>query len=108
MYQAWRYHALMSMGRQPRRHSALDDAVADEIRALRRAQEMSQAELAKRAGVSRVQMVRIENKERVLTVTQVEDFAKALGLPMIELFVRAESRVASNSTPADRSQVSGE
>jgi transcriptional regulator with XRE-family HTH domain len=94
----------MSMGQQPRRHSALNDAVADEIRAQRRAIEMSQDELGKRAGVSRGQVIRIENHERILDVSQVDAFARALGIPMLELFERAEKRMAGGA--ADGSAVS--
>jgi len=86
----------MSMGQQPRRHSALNDAIADEIRAARRALEMSQDELGKRAGVSRGQVVRIENKERILDVTQVDAFARALGVPLVDLFSRAEERLRAD------------
>jgi transcriptional regulator with XRE-family HTH domain len=88
----------MSMGQQPRKHSELNDALADEIRAQRRAIEMSQDELGKRAGVSRGQVIRIENKERVIDVSQVDAFAKALGVPMLELFVRAEARIAGGAS----------
>lgn len=97
----------MSMGQQPRRHSALNDAVAEEIRAQRRAIEMSQEELGRRAGVSRGQVIRIEGKERVLDVSQLDAFCKALGIGMVELFQRAEARVAEEDAPADESRVSG-
>lgn len=100
MYQAWVYAALMSMGQQPRRHSALSRALADEIRAQRRAIEMSQDELGKRAGVSRGQVIRIESGERVLDVTQVDAIAKALGVSMIDLFVAAEARLAEGGAAA--------
>lgn len=102
MYQAWVYAALMSMGQQPRRHSALSRALADEIRAQRRAIEMSQDELGKRAGVSRGQVIRIESGERVLDVTQVDAIAKALGVSMIDLFVAAEARLAREGGAAAR------
>ena len=108
MYQTWGYPARMSMGQQPRRHSALNDAVADEIRAQRRALEMSQAELGKRAGMSRGQVIRIENKERVIDVSQADAFARALGVSMVELFQRAEVRVAAAETEPDvEAEVSG-
>ena len=89
----------MSMGQQPRRHSALSKALAEEIRAQRRAIEMSQEELGKRAGVSRGQVIRIENGERVLDVTQLEFIARALGVSMLDLFQGAESRVQAEAMP---------
>lgn len=95
----------MSMGQQPRKHSETNNALADEIRAERRAQEMSQDELGKRVGLSRVQIVRIENKDRVIDVSQAEGFAKALGLSVLELFMRAERRM--KGAGAD-SQASGQ
>jgi len=100
MYQQWVYAAPMSMGQPPRKQSALNDAVADEIRAQRRAIEMSQEELGRRAGVSRGQVIRLENKERNLDVSQVDAFAKALGIPMLELFTRAEARLAAEGAGA--------
>ena len=109
MYQPWVYAALMSMGQQPRRHSALNDALAEEIRAQRRAIEMSQAELGKRAGISRGQVIRIENLERIIDVSQADAFARALGLSMVELMQRAEVRVAAaQGDPGVQSEVSGE
>ena len=99
----------MSMGQQPRRHSALNDALAEEIRAQRRAIEMSQAELGKRAGISRGQVIRIENLERIIDVSQADAFARALGLSMVELMQRAEVRVAAaQGDPGVQSEVSGE
>src|SRR5690349_24854027 len=95
MYQPRYYPAPMTMGQQPRRHSALSRALAEEIRAQRRAVEMSQDELGKRAGVSRGQVVRIEAGERVLDVTQVAAFADALRLDIVTLFQRAEIGRAS-------------
>ena len=107
----------MGMGQQPRKHSALNDAVADEIRTRRRAVEMSQAELARLAGMSRVQVVRIESKERVLDVSQLDAIAHALGVPMGELVRQAEAHVAAEEeapsraaleamlTPAQRAEV---
>ena len=109
MYQPWVYPALMSMGQQPRRHSALNDALAEEIRAQRRAIEMSQAELGKRAGISRGQVIRIENLERIIDVSQADALARALGLSMVELMQRAEVRVAAaQGDPGVQSEVSGE
>ena len=110
MYQRWDYHALMSMGQQPRRSSALNDAVAEVIREERRRVEMSQAELGKRAGVSRGQVVRIESKERILDVTQVDAFARALGLSLLEVFARAEERLAAERAAGagGAAQVAGE
>lgn len=97
----------MSMGQQPRRHSALNDALAEEIRAQRRAIEMSQAELGRRAGVSRGQVVRIESKERILDVTQVDAFARALGVSMVDLLVRAERRIAAQEDPDEELRATG-
>ena len=108
MYQPWGYAALMSMGQQPRRHSALSKALADEIRAQRRAVEMSQDELGKRAGVSRGQVIRIENGERVLDVTQVDAISRALGVSMVELFQRAEARVAAEQGGDAAAKVAGQ
>jgi transcriptional regulator with XRE-family HTH domain len=61
---------------------------------------MSQEELGRRAGVSRGQVIRLENKERNLDVSQVDAFAKALGIPMLELFTRAEARLAAEGAGA--------
>ena len=62
-------------------------AVAETIRAERAAAQLSQAELAARAGIPRVTYIRYETGERKPNVVQVMQIAAALGMPL-SLFVR--------------------
>lgn len=55
------------------------------IEDIRKAKSISQAELAKRAGISRPYLSQLETGQRSLTVTRQHQIAAALGVPASEL-----------------------
>lgn len=89
----------MDMAANARKRSPLTAALAAQLRAERAAAGMTQAELAHAAGISRVQLARIEGGERTLDVAQAADLSRALGLTLVEFVQRAEARVEAEPTP---------
>jgi len=59
--------------------------MAKRLRALRLERGMTQAELAKRARISRVHVIRIEGAKQEPTLGVMERLAKALGVPVTAL-----------------------
>ena len=60
--------------------------LADRVKELRERQELSPAELARRAELTRGQILVLERGERVPTVVTVAAVARALHVPIAELF----------------------
>ncbi|MBI5244270.1 MAG: helix-turn-helix transcriptional regulator [Elusimicrobia bacterium] len=60
--------------------------VAANIRALRKARGISSYELARRTGIARPNIARIENARTSPSLTTLEKIAKALGVPVAGLF----------------------
>jgi transcriptional regulator with XRE-family HTH domain len=89
-----------------RKQSPLSDAIAAQLRAERAIANMTVDELVKRSGVSRNALLAVLNAKRTADVTQVEAICRALGVPLIDLFRRAEARLAD--TPTDKSHASGQ
>lgn len=85
------------MSRQP----TVAQLLAERVRELRERQELSPAELARRAELTRGQILVLERGERAATVVTVAAVARALKVPMSELFV---SGPAANPGP-DRADV---
>lgn len=100
----------MSMGQQPRQHSDFSRALAAQLRAERAAANLTQTEMAKRMGISRGQLIRVEAEERILDTTQLVNAARALGLTVLEFVKRSEERLATLDAAggADEAQVAGE
>lgn len=102
----------MDMAANARKRSPLTAALAAQLRAERAAAGLTQADLAKASGISRVQLARIEGGERTLDVAQAADIAKALGLTLVEFVQRAEERLDAEvrlamSAAAKRPKASG-
>lgn len=90
---------LWCMDTNSRERSAFSDAVAAQVRAERAVAQWTQAELARRAGINRISIIRIERGERVADTTQLARLAHAFGLSLVEFVQRAEQRVLSETTP---------
>lgn len=85
------------MSREP----TIARALAGRVRELRERQEMTQADVARLAGIARSQILMLERGERAPTVVTVAAVARALGVPVAELFATG---AAANPGPdrADR------
>jgi transcriptional regulator with XRE-family HTH domain len=58
----------------------------ERLRALREAKELSQGDIAKRTGMLRVYISRVENNHTVPSLETLEKFAHALQTPLYQLF----------------------
>ena len=61
-------------------------SLAERLRALRERKHLSQGEIEKRTGLLRSYISRIENGHSVPTIETLEKFAKALEVPLYQLF----------------------
>jgi transcriptional regulator with XRE-family HTH domain len=61
-------------------------ALGRRIRQLREARGLSQAALAKKARISRITLLRVENATQDLTTEKLERIARALGVRVRDLF----------------------
>ena len=64
--------------------------IGDRLRALREQKEFSQGEIEKRTGLLRCYISRVENGHTVPAIETLEKFARALEVPMYELFYDGE------------------
>jgi transcriptional regulator with XRE-family HTH domain len=59
--------------------------IAANLKALRKAQGLSQEELADRAGMDRTYVSQIERAVKNVTMVKLDQLAKGLGVPLAEL-----------------------
>jgi transcriptional regulator with XRE-family HTH domain len=64
--------------------------IGDRIRALREAKKFTQDEIEKRSGLLRFYVSRVENGHTVPSVETLEKLARALEVPMYQLFYEGE------------------
>ncbi len=64
--------------------------IADRLRQLREAKKLSQADIEKRTGLVRPYISRIENGHTVPSIETLEKMARALEIPMYQLFYDGE------------------
>src|SRR5512135_1052433 len=64
--------------------------IGDRLRILREQKKFSQGEIEKRTGLLRCYISRVENGHTVPAVETLEKFARALEVPMYELFYDGE------------------
>jgi transcriptional regulator with XRE-family HTH domain len=64
--------------------------IGERLRALREVKKFSQGEVEKRTGLLRCYISRVENGHTVPAVETLEKFARALEVPMYELFYDGE------------------
>jgi transcriptional regulator with XRE-family HTH domain len=60
--------------------------IGDRLKELREAKELSQGDIGKRTGLFRCYVSRVENGHTVPSVDTLEKLARALGVPMYQLF----------------------
>ena len=64
--------------------------IGDRLRVLREQKQFSQGEIEKRTGLLRCYISRVENGHTIPAVETLEKFARALGVPMYQLFYDGE------------------
>jgi transcriptional regulator with XRE-family HTH domain len=64
--------------------------IGERLRALREEKKLSQGEIEKRTGLLRAYVSRVENGHTVPAVETLEKFARALEVPMYQLFYDGE------------------
>jgi transcriptional regulator with XRE-family HTH domain len=69
--------------------------IGERLRALREKKNLSQGEIEKRTGLLRCYTSRVENGYTVPSVETLEKFARALEVPMYQLFYEFEERPKS-------------
>jgi transcriptional regulator with XRE-family HTH domain len=64
--------------------------IGDRLRAIREDKKLSQGDIEKRTGLLRCYVSRVENGHTVPAVETIEKFARALGVPVYQLFYDGE------------------
>jgi transcriptional regulator with XRE-family HTH domain len=64
--------------------------IADRLKALRETRSLSQGDIEKRTGLLRCYISRVENGHTVPAIETLEKFARALDVPMYQLFYDGE------------------
>jgi len=64
--------------------------IGDRLRALREEKKLSQGDIEKRTGLFRCYVSRVENGHTVPSIETIEKFARALEVPMYQLFYDGE------------------
>jgi transcriptional regulator with XRE-family HTH domain len=65
--------------------------IGERLRILREQKDMSQGDIEKRTGLLRVYISRVENGHTTPSLSTIEKFARALEVPMYELFYEGEN-----------------
>jgi transcriptional regulator with XRE-family HTH domain len=73
--------------------------IGDRLRALREEKKFSQGEVEKRTGLLRAYISRVENGHTVPAVETLEKFARALEVPMYQLFYDGEEPPKLSNLP---------
>jgi transcriptional regulator with XRE-family HTH domain len=76
--------------------------IGDRLRILREQKKFSQGEIEKRTGLLRCYISRVENGHTVPAVETLEKFARALEVPMYQLFYDGEEPPKSANLPKRR------
>jgi transcriptional regulator with XRE-family HTH domain len=84
---------------------ALEVAIAAQVRGLRRASELSVAEMAAKAGISKAMLSKIENAQTSCSLSTLAKLASVLDVPVASLFRGADSARESAFTEAGHGAV---
>jgi transcriptional regulator with XRE-family HTH domain len=76
--------------------------IGDRLRALREEKKLSQGEIEERTGLLRCYISRVENGHTVPAVETLEKFARALEVPMYELFYEGDEPPKPPKLPKDK------
>src|ERR1700693_2823851 len=73
--------------------------IGDHLRAIRETKKLSQGEIEKRTGLLRCYISRVENGHTVPAIETLEKLARALEIPMYQLFYEGEEPPALPNLP---------
>ena len=76
--------------------------IGEKLRELRESKDLSQGEIEKRTGLLRVYVSRVENGHTVPAIETLEKLARALEVPMYQLFYEGEEPPKVLAFPKDR------
>jgi transcriptional regulator with XRE-family HTH domain len=76
--------------------------IGDRLKTLREAKHFSQGEIEKRTGLLRCYISRVENRHTVPAIDTLEKLARALEVPMYQLFYDGEQRPKMANLPKRR------
>lgn len=76
--------------------------IGDRIRSIREARNLSQGDIEKRSGLLRTYLSRVENGHTVPSVETLEKIARALEVPLYQLFYEREEPPELNYLPKCR------
>ena len=74
------------------------DKLVETVHRLRKEQGLTQAQLASATGINRAMIGRMENKDYIPTVEQMQALGEVLGFEVVDLFV--EDETVKPSVPA--------
>jgi transcriptional regulator with XRE-family HTH domain len=78
--------------------------IGDRLRALREEKRFSQGDIEKRTGLLRCYISRVENGHTVPAIETLEKMARALEVPMYQLFYDGENPPKTSDLPKSRPQ----
>ena len=73
---------------------------AERLKALRKAKDMSQGEIEKRTGLLRCYISRVENGHTVPAIETLEKLARAMEMPLYQLFYDGDEKPPASKKPA--------
>lgn len=76
--------------------------IGEKLRELRESKDLSQGEIEKRSGLLRVYVSRVENGHTVPAIETLQKLARALEVPMYQLFYEGEEPPKVVAFPKDR------
>src|SRR5271168_4169532 len=76
--------------------------IGDKLKALREAKEFSQGEIEKRTGLLRCYISRVENGHTVPSIDTLEKLARALEVPMYQLFYDGDKPPKAPNLPRSK------
>ena len=81
--------------------------IGDQLRALREHQNLSQGDIEKRTGLLRCYVSRVENGHTVPSIETLEKWARALNVPLYQLFFEGKDSPAAEPVKAEKSGLWG-
>lgn len=78
--------------------------IADRLRSLREEKKMSQGDIEKKTGLLRCYISRVENGHTVPAIETLEKLARAMEVPMYELFYDGEGPLKPSILPRENNE----